>query len=277
MNWHNRYIQQAAWTRELRSYVFDKVGLFRARRVLEVGCGTGAILNEIAIAQPENIISANSADISRSAKSPDFAQGPDSSDFAMQISLYGLDLAPAALAVCRTYAPRAILTRGDVLSLPYADQTFDITYCHFLLLWVKDPLRALREMKRATASSGYVLALAEPDYTARIDRPDAMAMLGKWQNAALEKQGADIALGSRLAGMFYQAGIRIIETGAIQSRGQETLTRAEQENEWTVLEADLAGSVSRRDMRSMKRLHAQASRRGERLLNIPTYFAWGQV
>ncbi|PIV25986.1 MAG: SAM-dependent methyltransferase, partial [Anaerolineae bacterium CG03_land_8_20_14_0_80_58_20] len=42
MNGHERYTQQARWTRDLRAYLFDKAGLRDARRVLEVGCGTGA-------------------------------------------------------------------------------------------------------------------------------------------------------------------------------------------------------------------------------------------
>src|SRR5512134_3202020 len=47
MNWHTRYSQQAKWTRDLREYIFEKTDLNRAQRVLEVGCGTGAILSEL--------------------------------------------------------------------------------------------------------------------------------------------------------------------------------------------------------------------------------------
>lgn len=243
MNWHRRYLQQAAWTRELRLYLFKKAGLAQARRVLEVGCGTGAILG----------------------------------DLSTRAALHGLDLDPAALTKCRLAAPTALLARGDALALPYPSQIFDITYCHFLLLWVKDPLQTLREMQRVTRSGGSVLALAEPDYQSRTDKPDELAVLGRQQTESLRSQGADPGLGARLADLFFRAGIRIVETGAIQSRGKEALAIQEWEDEWAVLESDLAGRVAADEIQRMKAVDQGARARGERLLDVPTYFAWGQV
>jgi ubiquinone/menaquinone biosynthesis C-methylase UbiE len=242
MNWHERYTQQARWTRDLRAYLFDKAGLKNASRVLEVGCGTGAILSEI--------------------DSP--------------ASLHGLDLSRAALTEARLHAPRASLIHADALSLPYADYTFDITFCHFLLLWVRDPLAAVREMARATRPQGHVLALAEPDYSQRVDRPKSLAPLGKWQAEALRSQGADPSFGARLAETFARAGIEVIETGTIQPSRNEA-SREEREKEWAVLEADLAASVSGEDIHNMKLLDEQAWERGERVLFVPTYFVWGRV
>ncbi|HSL30301.1 MAG TPA: class I SAM-dependent methyltransferase, partial [Anaerolineales bacterium] len=102
MDWHSRYTQQARWTRDLRAYLFEEANLSSASRVLEVGCGTGAILSEL----PESF------------------------------AVHGLDIDPAALAQCRLHAPASALVQGDVLQLPYSNQSFDIVYCHFLLLWV---------------------------------------------------------------------------------------------------------------------------------------------
>ncbi|MCJ7433376.1 MAG: methyltransferase domain-containing protein [Anaerolineales bacterium] len=242
MNWHTRYLQQANWTRGLRAYLFEKTGLTRAGRVLEVGCGTGAIL----------------ADISTRA------------------SLHGLDLDPAALAECRIHAPAVDVTTGDALLLPYQDALFDITYCHFLLLWVKDPSQALREMKRVTKSNGNILAFAEPDYTNRIDEPEELAALGKWQMDALKRQGADPSFGARLAESFYEAGIKLIETGPIQSQG---LMRDadERQQEWAVIESDLAGWVPAQEIQKMKVLDLHAWAKNIRVLQVPTYFAWGII
>lgn len=242
MDWHARYLQQARWTRDLREYLFGGAGLQTARRVLEVGCGTGAVLRELA--------------------------GP--------AAFHALDLEPAALAECGIHAPGVQRVRADGLRLPYPAAAFDISFCHFLLLWVDDPMQTLLEMKRVTRAGGSILALAEPDYAARIDEPPELRSLGEWQAAALRRQGADVGFGARLAETFHQAGIPLVETGAIQSRGTES-TPGERDLEWAVLEVDLAGSVPDADIQQMKRLDERAWARGERILHVPTYFAWGRV
>ena len=243
INWHHRYRQQAAWTSDLRDYLFDKTNLFEACRILEVGCGTGAILSTL--------------------KTP--------------AALHGLDLDATALNEAHLHTPTTFLTRGDALALPYSNQSFDITYCHFFLLWVNDPLRALLEMKRVTKPNSYVLAIAEPDYTARSDQPSELAALGRLQNDSLQRQGADISIGARLADLFFQAGIQSIETGAIQSRGKDAISLEEWQNEWAVIASDLAESVPKKEIVRLKKLDEEAWRHGTRVLNVPTYFAWGQV
>ena len=240
MNWHTRYTQQANWTRELRSYIFHKTKVGTARRILEVGCGTGAILSEL----PEQ---------------------PD---------IYGLDINRSALIECVLHAPRAALVEGNALELPFPDRSFDIIYSHYFLLWIKDPLQALKEMKRA--SRGYIIAFAEPDYQQRLDRPDELIPLGRLQTESLIRQGADPSLGARLAELFFEAGIKIVETGTIQSHGRE-LSPDEWELEWDVIESDLTGWVPEQDIQKMKRLDQRARQQGTRVLQVPTYFAWGQI
>ena len=247
MNWHTRYLQQAEWTRSLRTYLFEKAEIANARRVLEVGCGTGAILREI--------------------KSP-----TSLTSTGVRRKCHGLDLEPASLSMCRIHAPAASLTRGDAHFLPYPNQSFDIVYCHFLLLWVRNPLQVVREMARVGRT---VLALAEPDYSQRVDMPASLKQLGEWQTQALVRQGANPSFGARLAETFYQAGIQLIETGPIQSAEKKRSTE-EWKNEWAVIEADLAESVSSEDIQKMKVLDEKAQKSGERVLHVPTYFAWGK-
>lgn len=242
MNWHTRYTQQAAWTRGLRDYIFGKINLPYRSSVLEVGCGTGAVLSEI----------------------------------PGHLKLHGLDIDASALAECRIHAPDAALVQGNALQLPYPDHKFDVVYSHFLLLWVAEPLDALQEMKRITRAGGQVIAFAEPNYLERLDRPKELIPLGKWQTEALARQGADPGLGGRLAALFFQAGIKIVETGTIQSREQEP-SPSNWEVEWDVIESDLRTTVPEADIQKMKRLDMQAREKGTRRLHVPTYFAWGQV
>lgn len=245
MDWHKRYLQQARWTRDLRAYLFKKAGLeetSRASLVLEVGCGTGAILAEL----PKDV------------------------------PLHGLDIDSAALAQCRINAPTASLVQGNALHLPYSGEVFDIVYCHFFLLWVGDPLQVLLEMKRVGKRGAAILAFAEPDYTARRDEPRDLIPLGRWQTESLSRQGADPSLGGRLASLFFQAGIELDETGTLQAE-ENNLSPEDWELEWAVLESDLTGVVTRDDLQKMKRLDQQARGRGERKLYVPTYFAWGHV
>jgi len=240
MNWHPRYTQQAKWTRDLRAYLFHKAGLHEARRVLEIGCGTGAILSEL----------------------------PD------HIPLQGLDIDPAALTQCRIHVPTVSLIQGNALQLPYLNNSVDIVYCHFLLLWVRDPIQALLEMKRVTRSGGHILVFAEPDYSARIDKPDELIPLGKWQTESLKRQGADPGVGSQLAALFFEAGINIIETGTIQTVDIEP-SPEEWCREWEIIESDLQGVIADKDIQKMKRLDRRAWARRERVFHVPTYFAWG--
>jgi ubiquinone/menaquinone biosynthesis C-methylase UbiE len=253
MDWHSRYLQQARWTRDLRAYIFEKAGLDDASRVhtaaprraslvLEVGCGTGAILSELPAIT----------------------------------SLHGLDIDSAALAQCRIHAPAVAVVQGDALQLPYSGEVFDIVYCHFLLLWVRHPLQALLEMKRVAKPGAHVIAFAEPDYTARVDEPRQLVPLGEWQFESLKRQGADPGLGAQLADLFFKAGIKLVERGTIQSAENDP-SPDEWEAEWAVLESDLAGFIPRDDIEKMKTLDQQARARGDRVLHVPTYFAWGHV
>ncbi len=244
MNWHERYAHQANWTRNLRDYLFARCNLSGAQRILEVGCGTGAVLQDLRV---------------------DGTQ------------IHGLDLSLPSLRTCRQNVPAAHLTSGDARTLPYSDGSFQITFCHYLLLWIADPVKALLEMKRVTASSGYVIAFAEPDYSARQDEPAELRWLGQQQNQALQRQGVALRRGAELANLFQLAGIPLTEAGAIRSSQLRSQSEADWASEWRVLEADLAGSILPDDLARIKEVDSRARVLGGHMLNVPTYFAWGQV
>ncbi len=137
-------------------------------------------------------------------------------------------------------------------------------------------MQAVLEMKRVTKSGGHIIAFAEPDYMNRVDKPNELKILGQWQREAIKRQGADPGFGARLAETFFQAGIKLLETGTIQPERNDPTAKA-REMEWDVIQADLAGFVSEAEIQKMKRLDEQAWAHHERVLYVPTYFAWGQV
>jgi ubiquinone/menaquinone biosynthesis C-methylase UbiE len=161
--WHQRYLQQARWTQNLRKYIYDQVVIQRANKILDVGCGTGVLENEFNRITPSRV--------------------------------YGLDIDFIPLHIARDYAPKSNYTVADCVHLPYRNGEFDITLCHFLLLWVKDTLNALEEMVRVTHPNGFVLALAEPDYGGRIDYPAELSQIGSWQIDALKRVKITFFLG----------------------------------------------------------------------------------
>ena len=249
MDWHSRFQTQAGWTSALRRYFFQRAASSGAQRVLEVGCGTGAVLQSVGSDLPAGV----------------------------HPQIHGLDLAADHLRECQHHAPAALVTRGNALALPYASQQFDIVFCHYLLLWIPDPDRALSEMKRVARPGGYVAALAEPDYTARLDEPAELRGLGQLQNRSLEHQGAALDRGRQLADLFRKAGIRIVETGTLAYQAQESLREVDWQSEWDVLESDIAPVVPKGELQRLRKLDRAAFTRGQRLLRVPTYFAWGQV
>lgn len=246
MDWHIRFEQQARWTQDLRRFLYDRAGLNRARRVLDVGCGTGVLLSEL--------------------------------EERCEAAVFGLDIARDHLIMAIRNTQSTFFIQGDAHVLPYATQSFDLAYCHFLLLWVKDSLQVVREMARVVRPGGAVLALAEPDYGGRIDYPPDLSELGQAQRSSLQIQGADPLMGRKLSGIFHQAGLTSVETGVLGGQWVSPPPSAEWDAEWRVLEYDLQQTSGRiHSPEALKKLDWAAWQAGERVLFVPTFYAFGMV
>jgi SAM-dependent methyltransferase len=255
--WHRRYTEQARWTADLRRYLLMQVRLSPQARLLEVGCGTGAVLSEIKTPSASELRS--------------LAEG-----------VYGIDMALPSLRLARQHVPGAALACADAHRLPFADASFDLVLAHFLLLWVKDPLRVLNEMRRVARPGGAVMALAEPDYGGRVDYPAALAQVGAWQAASLQAQGADPNAGRKLAGWLCAAGLAEVQAGVLGGQWQaQRLDPAALDSEWQVISADLqalpGASIPAAETARLRRLDEAARREGERVLFVPTFYAWGKA
>jgi SAM-dependent methyltransferase len=243
-NWDERFNQQAGWTASMRNYLYERLNLRLATRILDVGCGTGAITKDI--------VTKSSAKV------------------------YGLDLNLEFLRFARTAAKPVDFTCGDVQSLPYPDNTFDLLVCHFFLLWLPHLTPALSEMRRVTKRNGHIIAFAEPDYSARIDHPDALRELGRWQSSALKNQGADPEIGRRLSSELINSGLVEVESGLMGGEWRQPDSLDNFISEWTMIEADLRDIVSTTTLQELRQIDLTAQQKGERILFVPTFYAHGR-
>jgi SAM-dependent methyltransferase len=237
-DWHAQFLRQAGWTQATRSQLYRRANLLRAERVLDVGCGTGAITAELARRSRGEVT--------------------------------GIDLDPAMVAFCREHAPDVRLELGDALDLSFPDDHFDVVCCHFTLLWVKDPERAVREMARVARAGGSILICAEPDYGARIDWP--ALPLAEWQAEGLRRQGADPLIGRKLRELLTAAGLRA-DMGVLSSLWDPKALRENFQAEWAWIARDVGAFVLESDL-ARARAQAQAAvEAGTRLVYLPLFYA----
>jgi SAM-dependent methyltransferase len=82
------------------------------------------------------------------------------------------NILPRARAVADAAGVQNIdFQHGDVYKLPFADESFDVTFCHQVLVHIGSPWDALREMLRVTKRGG-VVAAREGDYESECVWPD---------------------------------------------------------------------------------------------------------
>ncbi len=244
-DWHRRYTQQASWTRDVRKHLFKKAGVKNGDKVLEVGSGTGAVLEAL------------------------LAEG--------DYHLTGIDINRANLRYSHRLDQNFHLIQANGVDLPFPDSSFSISFCHYLLLWVNHPDRILDEMKRVTKDSGYVMALAEPDYQCRIDYPPPLDQLGKHQTLSLQNQGADTSLGRKLGTLFNNAGLVDVEIGILGAFWKTDGIQLSNELEWMTFHSDLNHIGTLNSFSEYQDVEKSAWEKGERILFIPTFYAVGLV
>jgi len=243
--WHQRYLVQAGWTQHIRQYFLEKIHPVPGLRILEIGSGTGAILQAISKVRTYNI--------------------------------FGVDIDRPSLAYSNSQYPTFKLVQGNGQALPYSQNTFDLTFCHYLLMWVENPRQILYEMYRVTAPGGWVLALAEPDHVARLDYPPPLDQLGKQQTQSLLEQGVDIRMGRKLRSLFYQTRLTDIEVGIMSAEWNQQASSAIDETEWVMAQADLNDRLTDVELRDFQQADQLARHSGARILFIPTFYAFGRV
>jgi len=103
-----------------------------ARRVLDVGCGSGSRSRLIARSFPE-------------------------------VDVVGVDVREPYLEYARARARaegirNLTFERGDAFALPFPDASFDLVWSKYLLQWLREPKAALAEFKRIARPGGHVVS-----------------------------------------------------------------------------------------------------------------------
>ncbi len=127
----SRYDEVAVLQREVGNRLLERLDLMRIKPtvIVDVGCGTGV---------------ATAALLKKYTKA----------------RLYGLDLAPAMVAITRSRTPwfrKLYGICGDAESLPLADASCDMVFSNMTLQWCGDIQRVFREWRRVLKPGGVLM------------------------------------------------------------------------------------------------------------------------
>ena len=115
------------WSRRLAEGFAAFAGLAPDEAVLDVGCGTGSLLEHL-VSRPERPV------------------------------LTGIDASPLYLAAARARNTSWTVLEGDACAIPFPDATFDRVLSQLVLQFIPDAAGAAREMARVARPGGTVAA-----------------------------------------------------------------------------------------------------------------------
>lgn len=235
--------RQASWLRESWLWLLEtKLGIDNRTSMprpyaLDVGCGPGIVMDAL----------------------------------SSYLNPSGIDIDRRMVLACRTRGFEAVCAPAE--DLPFEDDSFDVVYCTYLLLWVNDPVKVVSEMKRV--SKKWVLCLAEPDYGARISFPSEVAVLDRLLMDGIESEGGDALIGRKLRSIF--AACRLdAELGIHAGVWDIERLREESDDEWRHIEMTVNPATDPRVLDSARRAWKMALDNGDLFQFNPVFWAIGK-
>jgi SAM-dependent methyltransferase len=163
--------------------------------------------------------------------------------------------------------------QADAYDLPFEDDSFDVVYCSFLMLWLKDPIKAISEMKRV--AKHWVICLAEPDYGGRIDYPEELTSLTRYLANEIKELGGDPSVGRKLRSFFNRNGMEG-EVGVHQGVWSLDTLRHQSDQEWAVIEQAAKGHIDAAALRGGKAVWEKSLDNGSLFQFNPVFYALGR-
>ncbi len=147
----------------------------------------------------------------------------------------GIDLRPSQVAQAQALvSARGVMNArfeiADVYRLPFADGCFDAAFAHVLLMHLREPVRALAEMRRVLRPGG-VAGVRDTDWGGRIHAP-MTPLLEQWYDLTVRvrrRNGGDPFVGRRHRELLLEAGFARAEASvSVWTAGtpEETRRRA---------------------------------------------------
>lgn len=236
---HDHYRLQAEWLAPGRHWLYRKIGLARHERILDFGCGSGVITEEI-----RQICGRPVLGVDRDPEMVKFASGKfNENNFR-------------------------IADENDLIN---EGLRFDLVVLSFVLLWQAKPLFFLKKIRELLRPEGTLLVLAEPDYGGRIDFPPQLDFLKDIFSASICTQGGDPFLGRKLKSLLAIAKFSS-EVGLASHLNFPDGYEAQVWNrEWRFWQ-QFAG-LSDLTLKKIRLLEMRAARRRERLVVFPVFYA----
>jgi SAM-dependent methyltransferase len=178
--------------------VLLEAGLRHGMRVADLGCGVGTVTALLALfVGPEGHVVGIDASAAQLAQADERLNGD------------GSNILFVTASATDTGLPR---------------ESFDLVYCRFLLLHLREPERALAEM-RALLKPGGILVCEDGDLTtAGSEPPSALGAFADLWGRLGPRRGVDYTLGRRLFQMVQAAGFptpQITFNQPVRARGEE--------------------------------------------------------
>ena len=227
--------------------MYFRAGLPDAKRILDVGCGSGSVTRDLCLLTNGHV---TAVDV----------------DAAM---------VKAARATLRGL-PNVTVRRADGHRLPFDDESFDLVVANLLFMWAERPQEIASELARVALRGGRVLASMEPDYGGKVHYPENPIVDQVFQGRMIERKGGDPHAGRKLRTYFVRAGLSA-EVGLSNPRipsCEEDLASYEVEKGFYHRALADAG-LKADEIRAWERDYLASLREGTQLNYLPLFYAIG--